>query len=169
MKGGVSLFGRLNIQILLVAAFAATQICYAQGQQSNADKTKAPPCFCLPPSTNLDTSNSKSESFDCEKAGGLAIAYKPSEVDEEAIITFKPEASYSAEAEKNHVTGHVELRVILCPSGFVSDVKLIKGLPDGLTEQAMIAAKKMKFKPAKKNGVAVAQRTIVQFYFLKKF
>ncbi|HKS29820.1 MAG TPA: energy transducer TonB [Pyrinomonadaceae bacterium] len=176
MKDGVPLIGRLNILILLALISAAAQICYAQGQQSNANKTQAPRCFCVPPpaseterQNNLDSSRSKSEPFDCEKAGGIATFYKASEVDEEAVITFKPGPSYSAEAEENHVTGVVELYVIFCPAGFVSDIKVRKGLPDGLTQQAMIAAKKMKFKPAKKNGVPVAQRAIVEFYFNKKF
>lgn len=173
VKGVTQLFARLNVPILLSIAFAMLQICYAQSQKPNAaDKDKKPTCFCVPPSASdngqkneTDSLASKPSSFDCEKAGGITKVYKASEVDQKAVITYRAEPLYTVEASKNHITGVIELRVILCPQGFVSYIHVTKGLPGGLIEQAIIAVKKLKFRPAKKGGLPVAQHLTVEYHF----
>ena len=49
--------------------------------------------------------------------------------------------------------------------GGVANIRVVRGLPDGLTEKAIEAAQHMKFKPATKNGDPVATKTQVEFSF----
>ncbi len=91
--------------------------------------------------------------------------FKVHEVTRKANITSKPEPGYSEEARKNNVTGEVSLRLILAANGSVTGVRVLKGLPDGLTEKAISAAKQIKFTPAEKDGRKVAQYVTVAYSF----
>ena len=101
--------------------------------------------------------------------GGGAVDYerpfKINEVTQRALITFKPEPGFTEEARKNNVTGIVRLRAILSSSGSVSNVSIIKGLPDGLTEKAISAARQIKFRPAQKDGRTVSQYIVLEYNF----
>jgi TonB family protein len=63
------------------------------------------------------------------------------------------------------VQGTVALRVVFTASGQIGSVSPVKGLSDGLTEQAIAAAKEIKFEPAKKNGVPQTVTKQVQYSF----
>jgi len=91
--------------------------------------------------------------------------YSTKEVDLKARITkfFPPE--YSEEARKHHVTGVVILKVVLSATGEVANVQVISGLPYGLSDKAIEAAKKTKFVPAMKNGKYVATWMQMEFNF----
>ncbi len=101
--------------------------------------------------------------------GGGGVDYtrpfKLSEVTQRAVITFKPEPGFTEEARRNGVTGTVRLRAILSASGEVMNVTTIKGLPDGLTEKAISAARQIKFRPAQKDGRAVSQYVVLEYNF----
>jgi len=84
---------------------------------------------------------------------------------QKAVILSKPEPSYTEDARRNQVAGTVVLRVVLQASGQVSDIQVVRGLPYGLTERAMEAARRIKFKPATKGGRAVSQFTIIEYSF----
>jgi len=91
--------------------------------------------------------------------------FKPDEVSARALITFKPEPGFTEEARKHNVTGTVRLRAVLSASGEVSNISVVKGLPDGLTEKAMTAARQIKFRPAQKDGRAVSQYVVLEYNF----
>jgi TonB family protein len=91
--------------------------------------------------------------------------FSQKEVTRKALITFKPEPGFTEEARKNNVTGVVRLRAILSSSGSVSGVSVIKGLPDGLTEKAISAAKQIRFSPAQKDGRTVSQYIVLEYNF----
>ncbi|HZS04328.1 MAG TPA: TonB family protein [Blastocatellia bacterium] len=96
-------------------------------------------------------------------AGGLvpysALSTKP-------VVLYKEKAKYTEEARQNKIQGVVLLSMIVTAEGTVRDVRVVRGLPDGLTESAIEAAKKMKFKPATKNGEPVATKLgSVEFSF----
>jgi len=84
---------------------------------------------------------------------------------QKAVILAKPEPSYTENARRNQVVGTVTLRVVLPASGHVSDIRVVSGLPYGLTKRAIEAARKIKFKPATKNGRAVSQFMIIEYNF----
>jgi TonB family protein len=86
-------------------------------------------------------------------------------VDSRVTITSKPAPSYTKEARRLGVQGFVVLRTLLGPDAKVSRVRVVKGLPAGLTANAIRAACKLKFKPATKEGQAVAQWVTTEYVF----
>jgi len=86
-------------------------------------------------------------------------------VSEPFKLISKPKPTYTDAARQNSVTGTVRLRVIFLASGQVGSISSINGLPYGLTEQAIAAARAIKFEPAKKNGVPIGSSRIIEYSF----
>lgn len=117
----------------------------------------------------------KNQDYRCSEDGSLAmilekenlpeLAVAPKDVDVRAVITSKPKPSYTKEARRNGIQGFVTLRVFLSARGKIARVRVLKGLRAGLTENAIRAACKMEFKPATKNGQAVAQWLTAEYVF----
>lgn len=80
-------------------------------------------------------------------------------------IVYKEKASYTEEARSHGIQGKVTLRVTFLASGGIGSITTIKGLPFGLTEQAVEAVKKIKFEPERVNGVARTTARPVSFTF----
>jgi TonB family protein len=95
----------------------------------------------------------------------LLKIYSPSDTMTRAVITAKPEPGFTEEARKNNVTGVVRLRAILSSGGSVQGISVVKGLPDGLTERAISAAKQIRFTPAQKDGRTVSQYVTLEYNF----
>jgi TonB family protein len=91
--------------------------------------------------------------------------FKPSEVSQKARILSRPEPQYPEEARSNQVSGTVVLRGVFRADGQVTDLRVISGLPHGITERAMEAAKRIRFSPAMKNGRAVSQYIQIEYNF----
>lgn len=89
------------------------------------------------------------------------------EVDQKAIITSKPKPIYTDSARQNNVQGTVQVQVILDRSGSVGRIKVVSGsdLGHGLPEQAIAAARKIKFTPAVKDGHPVSVQITLEYYF----
>lgn len=66
---------------------------------------------------------------------------------------------------KNQTSLVIRLRVTFDTNGKVTNVVPLNILPDGLTEQAIEAAKKIKFTPEKKNGAAVSLTKTIEYNF----
>lgn len=122
------------------------------------------PCFCAA-SVGDGPVYGVSGAADPARCTGLRVAYRMKDVDRKAKLTDRAQPSYTEPARENRVEGVVRLRVVLCPSGSVSNVSVVKGLPDGLTEQAIVAARKIKFEPAEKDGEKVAQYVLLEYNF----
>jgi TonB family protein len=80
-------------------------------------------------------------------------------------ITFKQKAQYTDAARTNGVQGTVTLRVTFLASGGIGSITTVKGLPHGLTEQAIAAARNMKFEPEMAGGVPRTTTRPVSFTF----
>jgi TonB family protein len=91
--------------------------------------------------------------------------YKYSEVSRRATFTSRPAPSLTDEAIANAVRGQVVLSAVLCRSGQVTDIQVIEGLPFGVTERAVVAARQTKFTPAEKDGQAASVMTRFVFKF----
>ena len=91
--------------------------------------------------------------------------FQGSEVDQKAKILTKPGPSYTEEARKNQVSGVVVLRAVFSSNGSVTNVSVIRGLPDGLTERAIAAAKQITFVPAMKDGHAISMWMQLEYNF----
>jgi TonB family protein len=63
-------------------------------------------------------------------------------------IVFQPRANYSDAARENEINGVVRLKVIFQANGGIGSISVVSGLPYGLTEQAIAAARKIVFIPS---------------------
>lgn len=79
-----------------------------------------------------------------------------STVDTKPVRLSSPRPQYTEEARANSIQGTVLLRVQVDVDGTVSAVRVVRGLPNGLNEQAIDVARHTKFKPAMKDGKPVA-------------
>ena len=70
-------------------------------------------------------------------------------------ILAKPEATYTDEASRNHISGTVLLEVMFAETGQITNIRVLRGLPHGLTESAVAAARRIKFAPAELEGKQV--------------
>jgi TonB family protein len=91
------------------------------------------------------------------KAGDVSRAVR--------IITSPQPGGTSGGEEGKRARGKVVLRVILCHTGEVTNIKVVKKLPDGLTEKAVEAARAIRFEPAEKDGRKVSQRARLEYTF----
>lgn len=91
--------------------------------------------------------------------------FSPRDVTQKARLLVKPEPSYTETARKYAVQGTVVLRAVFTSSGEVSGIKVVKGLPHGLTMKAVAAARQMKFVPASKDGRAVSMYIQLEYNF----
>jgi TonB family protein len=117
----------------------------------------------------------KNQDYRCTNDGSLARILESTnanerivsakEADEPVLMTKKPSPDYTREARRNGIQGFVTLRVLLAAGGSVSRVRVLKGLPAGLTENAIRAACKIQFKPATKDGRPVSTWVKVEFAF----
>jgi TonB family protein len=87
------------------------------------------------------------------------------EVTSKARVLEKPEPTYTESARKNQITGTVTLRAVFSAGGSVTNIHAVSGLPDGLTERAIAAAKSIRFVPATKDGHPVSMWMELQYNF----
>ncbi|HZE72453.1 MAG TPA: energy transducer TonB [Pyrinomonadaceae bacterium] len=87
------------------------------------------------------------------------------EVTQKARVLSKPEPQYTEEARKNQITGTVVLRAVFTSNGAVSNIRAVSGLPYGLTERAIAAARLIKFSPALKDGRPVSMYIQLEYNF----
>jgi TonB family protein len=91
--------------------------------------------------------------------------FSPKEVNVKARILSRPEPQYTEDARKNQVSGTVVLRAVFSSSGQVTNIRAVSGLPYGLTERAIGAARQIRFTPAMKDGRAVSQYIQIEYNF----
>jgi TonB family protein len=80
-------------------------------------------------------------------------------------IISKPRAAYTDGARTNNIEGHVTLRVTFLADGTVGTVQVTDSLPYGLTENAIQAAKSIKFRPKMVDGQPVNTAMTFQYGF----
>ena len=69
--------------------------------------------------------------------------------------TFAPRPNYTEEARRARVQGVVILQAVVDAVGNVGYVKVLKGLPEGLTESAVQVVEQWRYEPATLNGEPV--------------
>jgi TonB family protein len=96
-----------------------------------------------------------------EHCGGPV--FRTGEVTRKARVTHKPAPGLTDEARANDVRGTVQLTAVLCRTGRVTDIQVLQGLPHGMTEKAVEAARGIRFRPATKGGRRVSQTITLQY------
>ena len=93
------------------------------------------------------------------------VSYSKNPTFKRLRILAKPEAGYTDEARRNNVSGQVVLRALFAETGQVTRISVVRGLPFGLTERAIAAARQIEFEPAELEGRKVAYPLIVVYNF----
>lgn len=94
-----------------------------------------------------------------------AKLYVGREVERKVRIAMKPQPTYTEAARLTGVTGTVVLKVVFSSTGEVNNIRTASGLPYGLTEKAIDAARKIKFIPAVKEGKYVSMWIQLEYNF----
>ncbi|MEP6923582.1 MAG: tetratricopeptide repeat protein, partial [Pyrinomonadaceae bacterium] len=92
----------------------------------------------------------------------VPLADNPNET--KLALLSKPRANYTEEARKSSISGTVRVLVLFGKNGKTFPV-VMKGLPYGLTEQALRAASQIRFEPMKKDGQPVSIVRVVEYNF----
>ena len=82
------------------------------------------------------------------------------------IILEKPVAKYNEAGRSKMIQGNVKLRVLLKANGDIGRITVVNGLPHGLTDQAIEAAKLIRFLPAEVLGVPIDREVTVEYSFV---
>lgn len=80
-------------------------------------------------------------------------------------ILYREKAKYTEEARQQRVQGAVLLSVVFGADGRLRDLRVVRGLPHGLTETSIEAANRIRFHPALQNGKPVSVRATLEFNF----
>jgi TonB family protein len=97
--------------------------------------------------------------------GGYDRIFTGKDVTTKARLISKPEPQYTEEARKNQITGTVVLKCVFSSNGTVTNIRTVSGLPNGLTERAIAAARQIKFQPATKDGHQVSMWMQLEYNF----
>ena len=92
-------------------------------------------------------------------------AYKDADADKKVEILEQPRPGYTEEALKNRVSGKVVLEAYFSRDATVESPRVVEGLPDGLSEKAMDAARRIRFVPAEVKGRKVTVLRRVEYVF----
>lgn len=92
-------------------------------------------------------------------------AYEPMTASLRPSILYREAAKYTEIARTNRVQGVVVLQVVFAVNGEIQITRIIRALPDGLTHKAIEAARKIGFKPAKRDGTPVSVQGQLEFIF----
>jgi TonB family protein len=133
------------------------------------------PLLISGPGQTLRATNEKPHDYRCGKDGRhsrildsdgeTADVFSAKMVDTRVVFRSKPKPGYTLEARRKRKQGFVILKVALSSTGTISRVRVLRGLPFGLTESAIKAACKLEFKPAIKDGQTVSQWVTAEYVF----
>jgi TonB family protein len=82
-----------------------------------------------------------------------------------AQILEKPRPAYTEEARRLLIEGEVQLEVVFGASGQIHILRVVRGLGHGLDENAVSAAKAIRFLPARRDGRSVDSTALVHIFF----
>ncbi len=80
-------------------------------------------------------------------------------------ITYKPRLNYNDQARNSFVTGKIVVAVLFASTGKVTQTIVIKPLGYGLDQEAIRAARGIRFSPVLKNGKPVSVVKMVEYSF----
>jgi len=82
-----------------------------------------------------------------------------------AEILSKPRPTYTDEARRLQIEGEVLLEVLFAASGEARVLRTIRGLGHGLDENAISAAREIRFRPAQRDGADADSTAVVHIVF----
>jgi TonB family protein len=133
------------------------------GKTPSTDRVRMP--FNFPDDAALVGIKVKKKNSPADQDRLAAVSPQPMSSSLRPKILYKEKAQYTQEAKDNKVEGQVVLNVVFGSDGQLGDIEVIRGLPHGLTEKAIMAAKQIRFEPAVKDGQPVSVRGNLEFMF----
>ena len=91
--------------------------------------------------------------------------YTAKDVDVKVKFLMRPNPEYTPAARQKGITGTVALKAVCSANGQVTNIQVVRGLPHGLTEQAIAAARRVRFTPAMKDGKPVSMWMNFEYNF----
>ena len=111
----------------------------------------------------IEVTDGPGASFEIPSTG--ETIYRGKDVDVKARLLKFPQPQYTEDARKNGISGVVVLKAVFAKNGEVQYIRVVAGLPYGLSEQAIIAARQIKFTPAMKGGKPVSMWMQLEYNF----
>ena len=142
--------------LLLLLAAAVT----SSAQESPGGIGKVVSSEVTPPQTKQDVDPQRQPA-----PGPDYASYSKNPTFKKLRILSKPDAGYTEEARRNNVSGQVVLHVLFAETGRINQISVVRGLPFGLTERAIAAARQIEFEPAELDGKKVAYPLVVVYNF----
>jgi TonB family protein len=171
----------MKVHTALVILLLSWSLTFAQSGRKVVEVKAKPdvdppvPLLISSPSKTLRQANEKPNDYRCGKDGTHARildsavetddVFSAKMVDTRVVFRSKPRPGYTLEARRKRKQGFVILKVALSSMGTISRVRVLRGLPFGLTESAIKAACKLEFKPATKDGQSVSQWVTAEYVF----
>jgi tetratricopeptide (TPR) repeat protein len=112
--------------------------------------------FDVPSKTPKDPNRKRQDMLIDDQPEGL----KP------VAMLYKVAPQYTEIARINRLKGPIVLSAFFMANGALSGIKVVRGLPDGLTRRAINAMKLVRFTPASLNGDPVSVRGNIEFDFM---
>ena len=99
-----------------------------------------------------------------KRVGAFEAEQKSPDITRAVPINF-PQPRYTEEARRLKLEGSISLVVLVTEGGDVGSVVLIRGLGNVLDQQAIEAARELKFSPARRNGNPIPfwQKVMIEF------
>ncbi len=91
--------------------------------------------------------------------------FKAKEVTRRVKLLSYPAPQRPNDKRVDEVTGQVILDVVACRDGRITNIEVVQSQPYGLTEAAIEAARKVKFRPAEKDNEVVSQKIRFEYDF----
>lgn len=172
----------MNLPVPLLTAVLVLGPVFSQSGRRVKDRFPTPPPAEKPanpiatqPDVAPPVTAERNQDYRCTDDGTLAriiedeteqgSVLSSKEVDSRAEIIRKPKPGYTRDARRIGVQGYVILKVVLSSKGKIDRVRVVRGLPAGLTENAIRAACKLEFRPARKASQPVSQWLNVEYVF----
>jgi tetratricopeptide (TPR) repeat protein len=112
--------------------------------------------FDVPSKTPKDPDRKRQDTLIDDQPEGL----KP------VAMLYKVAPQYTEIARINRLKGPIVLSASFMANGSLSGIRVVRGLPDGLTRRAINAMKLVRFTPASLNGDPVSVRGNIEFDFM---
>jgi protein TonB len=153
---------------IVICAFASVSASHALAQSGRAKRSEPPKDERAEKSETKDEAKdeAKDKPQDETQAADDEKPLTMKEVAVRAVIKSRPNPVYPRGARAYRVQGEVKLRIILGADGRVrEEMQVLEGLPRGLTEEAIKAARRIEFEPARKGDRPVSQYVTVIYKF----
>ena len=159
----------MKVFLVILAVFLFSTAAFSQsgrgkGSTGATGSWPVPPAPAASPAPTPGADNKPSKPSPPKMVDGERI-YTSKEVDQKVQILKKPTPAYNEEARRRKTRGYVIVRAILAADEKVKHIEIITGLPNGLSEKAIEAARQIKFKPAIKDGKPVSTWVEVEYGF----